>query len=81
MSYVVVDYRLHKDDGSVATLELLLNVTLELDPYGTRDSPTQYNVQFESCISDDNEQYDFSTLHKHDIAKIEKIACDKVRIY
>lgn len=74
MSYVVVDYRLHKDDGSVAIVELLLKVTLELDPYGTGDSPAQYNVQFESCISDDSEQYDFTNLHKHDIAKIEKLA-------
>lgn len=62
-------------------LHLILDVTVENDPFGTGDSPSQYYVNLISCVADNGEDYDFTNLSKYDVCQIEKFACEKVRGY
>ena len=77
---VNIDYRLNDEEQGVVMLDLTLDVTEENDPYGTGDSPAQLNVEFLTCVTG-NEPYDVYALHKYDVDKITKLACDKYREY
>lgn len=75
---VQLDYILETDADPVI-LNLILDVTETCDPYGTGDSPTQLEVAIEKCTASDGGFYDFSIMHKYDVYKISKLACDKYR--
>ena len=81
MIIIQLDYRLNDEIYGVVMLDLLLMVTEEKDPYETGDSPTTLTVEFVSCIADNGRDYDFTNLHKHNVDKITKLACDKHRGY
>ncbi len=75
---VHLDYILETDEELII-LNLVLKVTETCDPYSTGDSPAQLNVELEKCTASDNGFYDFSIMHKYDVGKIIKLACNKYR--
>ena len=76
MSNVEFQYSIENEDGEEVILEVSCNVTMERDPFGTGDSPTEYEV-----TDVELDGYDWDSLHSYYQQRIEQKAVELFRGY